>query len=68
MLPILLGYYSPQGAVLVSPLFFGVAHFHHMIERIRKGIDFQTAFFISAFQVPPADTLLFYVEPKTLTS
>ncbi len=51
MLPILLGYYSPHGAVLVSPLFFGVAHFHHMIERIRKGQDLQTAFFISSFQV-----------------
>ena len=25
-------------AVLISPLFFGVAHLHHMIERIRKGI------------------------------
>ena len=51
MLPILLGYYSPHGAVLVSPLFFGIAHFHHMIERIRKGQDLQTAFFISSFQV-----------------
>lgn len=50
MLPILLGYYTPSGAILVSPLFFGVAHFHHMIERIRKGQDIQTAFFISAFQ------------------
>jgi hypothetical protein len=55
MLPILLGYYSPQGAILVSPLFFGVAHFHHMIERIRKGVDVQTAFFISAFQVGNID-------------
>ena len=50
MVPILLGYYSPQGAVIMSPLFFGIAHFHHMIERIRRGQDFQTAFFISSFQ------------------
>ena len=50
MVPILLSYYSPQGAVFMSPLFFGIAHFHHMIERIRRGQDFKTAFFISSFQ------------------
>jgi prenyl protein peptidase len=50
MLPILLGYYSPVGAVVVSPLFFGIAHLHHMIERIRKGQDVQTAILISLFQ------------------
>ena len=31
------GYYSQFWAVIISPLFFGVAHFHHMVERIRKG-------------------------------
>ena len=51
MLPILLGYYSPQGAILVSPLFFGVAHFHHMIEKISRGQEVKTAFFVSSFQV-----------------
>ena len=50
MVPILLGYYSPKGAVIMSPFFFGIAHFHHMIERIRRGQDFKTAFFISSFQ------------------
>lgn len=50
MLPILLGYYSPRGAVVISPLFFGIAHFHHMIERVRKGQEMKTAFFISSFQ------------------
>lgn len=34
----------------MSPLFFGIAHFHHMIERIRGGQDLKTAFFISSFQ------------------
>ena len=43
MMPILLGYYTPKGAVLVAPLFFGVAHLHHMIERIRKGMNRSTA-------------------------
>merc|ERR1711953_719262 len=50
MVPILLGHYSPTGAVIMSPLFFGIAHFHHMIERIRRGQDVKTAFFISSFQ------------------
>ena len=50
MVPILLGSYSKKGAVMMSPLFFGIAHFHHMIERIRKGQDKKTAFFISSFQ------------------
>jgi prenyl protein peptidase len=50
MLPILLGYYTTSGAVIMSPFFFGIAHFHHMIERIRRGQDIQTAFFISSFQ------------------
>lgn len=50
MVPILLGHYSKTGAVIMSPLFFGIAHFHHMIERIRRGQDTKTAFFISAFQ------------------
>lgn len=50
MLPILLGHYSKTGAVIMSPFFFGIAHFHHMIERIRRGQDMKTAFFISAFQ------------------
>lgn len=50
MVPILLSYYTPKGAILMSPLFFGIAHFHHMIERIRRGQEIQTAFFISTFQ------------------
>ena len=33
------GHYSQFWAIIISPLFFGVAHFHHMVERIRKGWD-----------------------------
>ena len=40
----------PQ-AVIVSPLFFGVAHFHHMVERIRKGEPVLPSLLISLFQV-----------------
>ena len=50
MVPVLLGYYTPQQAIIISPLFFGVAHFHHMVERIRKGQDVFTSFLVSVFQ------------------
>lgn len=50
MLPILLGHFSPAGAIAIAPFFFGIAHLHHMIERIRKGQDVQTAVMISLFQ------------------
>ena len=50
MVPVLLGYYTHQQAIIISPLFFGVAHFHHMVERIRKGQDICTSFLVSVFQ------------------
>jgi len=50
MVPVLLGYYSQFWAIIISPLFFGVAHFHHMVERIRKGQDILTSFLVSMFQ------------------
>lgn len=49
MLPLLLQSFSPFTAIFICPLFFGVAHFHHMIERMRKGLDFKTAFLASCF-------------------
>jgi len=50
MVPVLLGYYSQKQAIIISPLFFGVAHFHHMVERIRKGQGFIPSFLVSMFQ------------------
>jgi len=50
MVPVLLGYYTNKQAILISPLFFGIAHFHHMVERIRKGQDIMTSFLVSMFQ------------------
>lgn len=50
MVPVLLGYYTHKQAIIISPLFFGVAHFHHMVERIRKGQDIFTSFLVSVFQ------------------
>ncbi|CAB4054341.1 RCE1 [Lepeophtheirus salmonis] len=39
MIPILIGYFGPKASVLVSPLLFGIAHFHHMVEKINQGQD-----------------------------
>ncbi|KDR09270.1 CAAX prenyl protease 2 isoform X2 [Zootermopsis nevadensis] len=50
MLPLLLQCYRPMTAVFVCPLFFGVAHFHHMVERMRSGLDLKRALMISCFQ------------------
>ncbi|CAG9766348.1 unnamed protein product [Ceutorhynchus assimilis] len=50
MLPLLLQCLPPVTAVLVNPLFFGVAHFHHMQERLKFGMDVKTALKISCFQ------------------
>ncbi|GLV40539.1 severas [Carabus blaptoides fortunei] len=50
MLPALLQCFQPITAVFICPLFFGVAHFHHMAERINSGLDLKTALIISCFQ------------------
>ena len=50
MLPILLRNYSVKTSVIVSPMFFGIAHFHHMIEKINKGQDIKSALLMSTFQ------------------
>lgn len=49
MLPMLLQCFTPYTAVFSSPLFFGVAHFHHMLERIQH-MTFNLALKISCFQ------------------
>ncbi|XP_046631098.1 CAAX prenyl protease 2-like [Daphnia pulicaria] len=50
MLPQLLKCYSNSQAVLVSPLFFGVGHFHHMVERWRQGMPLAQSLLLSCFQ------------------
>jgi prenyl protein peptidase len=50
MLPILLQTFDPKTAILITPLFFGVAHLHHMHERIKNGMDKKTVILISSFQ------------------
>ncbi len=51
MVPILLCHFSPQWSAVVSPLFFGVAHLHHMVERLRKGQPLAEAVLVSVFQM-----------------
>ena len=51
MLPILLGCFTPGWAVVIAPLFFGTAHIHHMVERIKKGQPVREALLISLFQI-----------------
>ncbi|KAG5872674.1 hypothetical protein JTB14_012950 [Gonioctena quinquepunctata] len=51
MLPMLLQCFSPTLAILSCPLFFGVAHFHHLWERINHmGMSLDLALKISCFQ------------------
>lgn len=47
MMPLLLQSFTPMTAVFLTPLFFGVAHLHHNIERVRFGMDVKTACIIS---------------------
>lgn len=48
MMPLLLQSYAPTTAILLTPLFFGVAHLHHNIERVRSGMDIKTALIVSS--------------------
>ncbi|XP_063831097.1 CAAX prenyl protease 2 [Ostrinia nubilalis] len=50
MMPLLMQCLDPLTAVFTGPLLFGIAHFHHMLERMRSGYDFKTALMISTFQ------------------
>jgi len=47
MLPLLLQCFTPATAIFVCPLFFGVAHFHHVMERVKMGMGIKHALFIS---------------------
>ncbi|XP_033216768.1 CAAX prenyl protease 2 [Belonocnema kinseyi] len=50
MLPLLLQCFSPTIAIFICPLFFGVAHFHHLFERTKMGMELKHALIISCFQ------------------
>lgn len=48
MMPLLLNTFKPITAVLISPLFFGVAHLHHIIERLKTGMEIKTVIIFSS--------------------
>ncbi|KAG8037165.1 hypothetical protein G9C98_004487 [Cotesia typhae] len=50
MLPLLLQCFSPTTAIFICPLFFGVAHFHHVVERTKVGMELKSAVILSTFQ------------------
>ncbi|XP_016767828.1 CAAX prenyl protease 2 isoform X3 [Apis mellifera] len=50
MLPLLLQCFTPTTAIFICPLFFGVAHFHHVVDRVKAGMNLKHALFISCFQ------------------
>lgn len=52
MMPLLVqkGCMKPLSAVFVCPLFFGLAHVHHIIEMQSMGFDLRSAVMMAAFQ------------------
>uniref|UniRef100_A0A3B5A9L3 CAAX prenyl protease 2 n=1 Tax=Stegastes partitus TaxID=144197 RepID=A0A3B5A9L3_9TELE len=51
MLPMLVPCTGPTAAIFVAPLFFGVAHFHHIIEQRRLGKDSMSVILLVAGQL-----------------
>lgn len=50
MLPLLLQCFTPTTAIFICPLFFGVAHFHHVVDRVKTGMKIKLALLIACFQ------------------
>uniref|UniRef100_A0A1B6HVQ7 CAAX prenyl protease 2 n=1 Tax=Homalodisca liturata TaxID=320908 RepID=A0A1B6HVQ7_9HEMI len=50
MLPLLLQCFRPTTAIFVCPLFFGIAHLHHVAERLKYGMELKKALLLSCFQ------------------
>ncbi|XP_064483842.1 CAAX prenyl protease 2-like [Ornithodoros turicata] len=50
MLPILVPCLGERSAVIIGPLFFGVAHFHHLIEKMTRTSNMKFAIMQSLFQ------------------
>uniref|UniRef100_A0A1B6CF38 CAAX prenyl protease 2 n=1 Tax=Clastoptera arizonana TaxID=38151 RepID=A0A1B6CF38_9HEMI len=50
MLPLLVQCFQPMTAVFICPLFFGAAHLHHLVGRVKLGMEFKKALSISCFQ------------------
>lgn len=50
MMPLLLAAFAPTTAIALTPLFFGLAHLHHAVERHRAGIPGLQIALMSAVQ------------------
>ncbi|KAJ3311266.1 Dynein light chain 2, cytoplasmic [Boothiomyces sp. JEL0838] len=50
MVPIVMAEYSPFTTIFLCPMFFGIAHLHHLIEQLRKGADPKRAVLVSLLQ------------------
>lgn len=50
MLPLLMDCLQPQDSVFICPLFFGFAHFHHVVGRVKNGYKLKSAVLLSVFQ------------------
>ncbi|XP_055327623.1 CAAX prenyl protease 2-like [Paramacrobiotus metropolitanus] len=51
LIPVLIVCYGPRAAILISPLSFGVAHLHHIFDRIRLGTPALRAVIATLFQI-----------------
>ncbi|XP_013107086.2 CAAX prenyl protease 2 [Stomoxys calcitrans] len=60
MMPLILQSFRPITAVFITPLFFGVAHVHHIVERLSMGMEFKTALLISISQMTFTTLFGFY--------
>ncbi|XP_020798092.1 CAAX prenyl protease 2 [Drosophila serrata] len=60
MMPLILQSFSPMVAVFITPLFFGVAHLHHIAERLSLGVELSTALLIGLFQFTYTTLFGFY--------
>lgn len=47
MLPLLLQCFTPPTAIFMCSSFFGLAHFHHIVERTKMGMNLKHAIVIS---------------------
>lgn len=47
MMPLLLQSFKPLAAVAITPMFFGIGHLHHIIERLRAGLPVKKILIVS---------------------
>lgn len=48
MMALLIQSFTPKTVVLITPFFFSIAHYHHLIEMKFNGIDIKTGLIVSS--------------------